>query len=69
MYYQIKIGPDLYTIAGQVVIPHMSTPDETAEAIRTMPFHPDPDEFLSWGRRENWFTEEDIETAEIINEP
>jgi hypothetical protein len=54
---QVKVGDDIYTIAGNVVILDNGS-------MVTMPFTPRScSEFLEWGLREAWFTQEDVDGA------
>ena len=57
---QVKVGDDIYTITGNVVIL-----DNGSMVI--MPFSPlTVGEFLEWGAREAWFTEKDVEQAVAV---
>lgn len=60
---KIQVGADVYEVSGNEV-----TFDLDGE-IKTelMPFAPDSaDEFMSWGHRNGWFTEQDVDSAELI---
>lgn len=57
---KIQVGQDIYEVSGSTI-----TFDLDGE-IRTeaMPFAPDDiADFMDWGHREGWFTDDDVESA------
>jgi len=60
---EIKVGQDIYEVSGTQITFEL----DGEQRIEHMPYEPcDMEEFMAWGYQEGWFTDDDVEAAQLV---